>query len=80
MQRLGIARALANQPKILFADEPTGDLDETTGIAVMELLKKYHEETGMTIILVTHDEKVAKYATREIFLMDGRVVDKLEEN
>ncbi len=78
MQRLGIARALANQPKILFADEPTGDLDAETGIAVMELLKKYHEETGMTIILVTHDEKVAKYATREIFLMDGRIVDSLE--
>jgi putative ABC transport system ATP-binding protein len=80
MQRLGIARALANQPKILFADEPTGDLDEETGLAVMELLKKYHEETGMTIILVTHDEKVAKFATREIFLLDGRVVDKLEDN
>jgi putative ABC transport system ATP-binding protein len=80
MQRLGIARALANQPKILFADEPTGDLDEETGLAVMELLKKYHEETGMTIILVTHDEKVAKFATREIFLLDGRIVDKLEDN
>lgn len=78
MQRLGIARALANRPKILFADEPTGDLDEATGLAVMELLKKYHEETGMTIILVTHDEKVAKFATREIFLMDGRIVKSLE--
>ncbi|MCE7736402.1 MAG: ABC transporter ATP-binding protein [Candidatus Heimdallarchaeota archaeon] len=78
MQRLGIARALANQPKILFADEPTGDLDEKTGMAVLELLKKYHEETGMTIILVTHDEKVAKFATREIFLMDGRIVESLE--
>ena len=80
MQRLGIARALANQPKVLFADEPTGDLDEATGMAIMELLKKYHEETGMTIVLVTHDEKVAKFATREIFLMDGRVVAKLEDN
>ena len=79
MQRLGIARALANRPKVLFADEPTGDLDEKTGMAVIELLKKYHEETGMTIVLVTHDEKVAKFATREIFLMDGRVVDKLED-
>jgi putative ABC transport system ATP-binding protein len=80
MQRLGIARALANQPKVLFADEPTGDLDEVTGMSVMELLKRYHKETGMTIVLVTHDEKVAKFATREIFLMDGRVVDKLEDN
>jgi ABC-type lipoprotein export system ATPase subunit len=79
MQRLGIARALANRPKVLFADEPTGDLDEVTGMSVMELLKKYHEETGMTIVLVTHDAKVAKFATREIFLMDGRVVEKLED-
>ncbi|MHA2168796.1 MAG: ABC transporter ATP-binding protein [Candidatus Kariarchaeaceae archaeon] len=79
MQRLGIARALANQPKILFADEPTGDLDEATGMVVMELLKKYHEETGMTIVLVTHDPNVAKFATREIFLMDGQVVDSLPE-
>ncbi|MFX0211114.1 MAG: ABC transporter ATP-binding protein, partial [Candidatus Hodarchaeota archaeon] len=77
MQRLGIARALANNPKILFADEPTGDLDRETGTTVMELLKKYHEETGMTIVLVTHDEEVAKYATREIFLVDGRIIESL---
>ena len=78
MQRLGIARALANNPKVLFADEPTGDLDEATGLSVMELLKKYHEETGMTIILVTHDENVAKFATREILIMDGRIVKSIE--
>jgi putative ABC transport system ATP-binding protein len=77
MQRLGIARALSNQPKVLFADEPTGDLDEATGKSVLELLKKYHEQTGMTIILVTHDENVSKYATREILLMDGRIVDSI---
>lgn len=77
MQRLGIARALANNPKVLFADEPTGDLDEVTGMSVMQLLKKYHEETGMTIVLVTHDEKIAKFATREILIMDGRIVDSL---
>ncbi|MHA2090988.1 MAG: ABC transporter ATP-binding protein, partial [Candidatus Kariarchaeaceae archaeon] len=78
MQRLGIARALANQPKVLFADEPTGDLDEATGMVVMELLKKYHEETGMTIVLVTHDPNVAKFATREVFLMDGQIVSTLD--
>ncbi|MHA2251862.1 MAG: ABC transporter ATP-binding protein [Candidatus Kariarchaeaceae archaeon] len=78
MQRLGIARALVGKPKVLFADEPTGDLDEATGMVVMELLKKYHEETGMTIVLVTHDPKVASFATREIFLMDGRIVDSLD--
>ncbi|MCG3218675.1 MAG: ABC transporter ATP-binding protein [Candidatus Heimdallarchaeota archaeon] len=76
MQRLGIARSLVNRPKVLFADEPTGDLDERTGMQVMDLLKKYHEEMNVTIILVTHDEKIAKYATREIFISDGRIIDK----
>ncbi len=77
MQRLGIARALVGTPKILFADEPTGDLDVATGRTIMQLLKKYHEETGITIVLVTHDEEVAKYGTREIFLQDGQIVEQL---
>lgn len=79
MQRLGIARALINMPSVIFADEPTGDLDEATSISVMELLKKYHEETGVTIVMVTHDEKIAKYGNREIFLRDGQIVDNLQE-
>ncbi|MHA2090864.1 MAG: ATP-binding cassette domain-containing protein [Candidatus Kariarchaeaceae archaeon] len=79
MQRLGIARALVNKPKVIFADEPTGDLDEATSISVMELLREYHEETGVTIVLVTHDEKIAKYGEREIFLRDGQLVKTLTE-
>ncbi|MDH5402945.1 MAG: ABC transporter ATP-binding protein [Candidatus Heimdallarchaeota archaeon] len=77
MQRLGIARALASKPRVIFADEPTGDLDSKTGKVIMELLKKYHQETGITIVLVTHDEQVAEYATQEIFIKDGQVVDTL---
>jgi putative ABC transport system ATP-binding protein len=54
MQRVAIARALTNRPKLLFADEPTGDLDSETGKQVMELIKKFHEETKTTIIVITH--------------------------
>ena len=80
MQRLGIARALAARPKIIFADEPTGDLDRKTGMKVMKLLKKYHEESGVTIILVTHDEETAKFGSREILVQDGQIVDNLKHN
>jgi putative ABC transport system ATP-binding protein len=73
MQRVAIARALTNKPKILFADEPTGDLDSETGKQVMELIKKFHEETKTTIIVITHDQEVAKYAERQIILEDGIV-------
>ena len=73
MQRVAIARALTNKPKVLFADEPTGDLDSVTGKQVMELIKKFHEETSTTIIVITHDKEVANYAERQIFLEDGVV-------
>jgi putative ABC transport system ATP-binding protein len=73
MQRVAIARALTNKPKVLFADEPTGDLDSETGKQVMELIKKFHEETKTTIIVITHDQEVAKYAERQILLEDGIV-------
>jgi len=73
MQRLGIARALASQPKIIFADEPTGDLDSKTGETVMQLLKRYHEQTGVTIVLVTHNSDVARYGTRVIKVEDGQI-------
>ena len=75
MQRVAIARALTNRPKVLFADEPTGDLDSETGKQVMELIKKFHEETGTTIIVITHDQEIANYAERQITLEDGVVVD-----
>jgi putative ABC transport system ATP-binding protein len=75
MQRVAIARALTNRPKVLFADEPTGDLDSETGKQVMELIKKFHEETGTTIIVITHDQEIANYAERQITLEDGVVID-----
>lgn len=71
MQRVAIARALTNRPQVLFADEPTGDLDSETGMQVMELIKKFHEETKTTIIIITHEQDIANYAQRQIKLEDG---------
>jgi putative ABC transport system ATP-binding protein len=71
MQRVAIARALTNSPAVIFADEPTGDLDSQTGKQVMDLLKKFHEETKTTIIVITHAKDVANYAERQILLEDG---------
>lgn len=78
-QRVAIARALANEPEIILADEPTGNLDSKTGIMVMDYLKKLHEE-GKTIILVTHDEKLSSYAQRIITLVDGKVIENKENS
>ncbi|RME77970.1 ABC transporter ATP-binding protein [Candidatus Woesearchaeota archaeon] len=72
-QRVAIARALANKPEVLLADEPTGNLDSKTGKAVMDLLKKINKEDHTTIVLVTHDEDVAKIAKKVVFLKDGQV-------
>ncbi|MFX1283217.1 MAG: ABC transporter ATP-binding protein [Promethearchaeota archaeon] len=74
MQRVAIARALTNRPSIIFADEPTGDLDSVTGKQVMDLLKKFHEETRTTIIVITHEEDIAAYAQRQIIMEDGVIV------
>ena len=71
MQRVAIARALTNRPKVLFADEPTGDLDSETGKQVMELIKKFHEETKTTVIIITHEKSVADYAERQVIMEDG---------
>ncbi len=71
LQRVAIARALTNRPKVLFADEPTGDLDSVTGKQVMELIKKFHEETRTTVIVITHEQDIADYAERQIILEDG---------
>jgi putative ABC transport system ATP-binding protein len=71
LQRVAIARALTNQPKVLFADEPTGDLDSKTGKQVMELIKKFHEETKTTIIVITHEQDIAAYAQKQIEIEDG---------
>ncbi len=71
MQRVAIARALTNRPAVIFADEPTGDLDSVTGKQVMDLLKKFHEETKTTIIVITHEKDIAGYAERKIMMKDG---------
>ena len=73
-QRVALARAFANSPRILFADEPTGNLDAATGTRVFDLLATLNRESGSTIILVTHDASLAGRASRVIRLSDGRVV------
>lgn len=74
-QRVALARALATTPEILFADEPTGALDSANGVRVMELLSTAVREEGTTVVLVTHDPRVAAYADREVIVRDGMVVD-----
>ncbi|MBK6797641.1 MAG: ABC transporter ATP-binding protein [Acidobacteria bacterium] len=74
-QRVAVARAVAGEPLILLADEPTGNLDSTNGEAVMELLRELHR-AGATICMVTHDARFAKHADRSIQLFDGRVVEE----
>jgi putative ABC transport system ATP-binding protein len=73
MQRAAIARALVNQPAVLLADEPTGNLDSATSTQVLELFAQLHREGGHTIILVTHAPEAAQYAGRVVHLKDGRV-------
>jgi len=74
-QRVGIARALVNDPKVIFADEPTGNLDTETGRMIMELLKILNKERDMTIVMVTHDDGMAKEADRLIKIKDGMVTN-----
>jgi len=73
-QRVAIARALLNDPAILLADEPTGNLDSRTSIEVMEIFQRLKEERGITIVLITHEPQVAEYGSRIIRFKDGRVV------
>lgn len=74
MQRAAIARALMNQPKIILADEPTGNLDSTNSAAIINLFESIREEFGTTIIIVTHDPSIAQRADREIIVKDGLLV------
>lgn len=78
-QRVAIARALINEPDIILADEPTGNLDSTTATEIMELLKKLHFQ-GQTIIMVTHEQDIAAYAGRIIRLKDGKIIDDFIQN
>ncbi|MBP2171939.1 putative ABC transport system ATP-binding protein [Methanococcus voltae] len=78
-QRVAIARALSNKPKILFADEPTGNLDSVSGKQVMKLIKELHDQ-GITIIMVTHDSTLLKYATKVIRMKDGQIEQLLQRD
>ena len=74
-QRIAIARALVNNPKVIFADEPTGNLDQKKGKEIMELLKRLNQEKNITIILVTHNEDYLKYCSKTITLIDGEFIE-----
>jgi putative ABC transport system ATP-binding protein len=78
-QRVAVARALASQPAIIFADEPTGNLDSTAGAEVLHFLRQAVDELGQTIVMVTHDPNAASKADRIVFLADGKVVDEMLE-
>jgi len=76
-QRVAIARSLANDPEVVLADEPTGNLDTKTGGIVMAFLRRLHKEKNKTIIMVTHDKNIAHYADRIKYLKDGKIVKRL---
>jgi putative ABC transport system ATP-binding protein len=78
-QRVAIARALISKPTVLFADEPTGNLDSTTGTEILELLRRSVDEYGQTMVMVTHDARAAAMAHRVLFLADGEIVRELAE-
>jgi putative ABC transport system ATP-binding protein len=76
-QRVAIARALVNNPSLILADEPTGNLDTSSGAAIMQVLSDLHT-SGRTVLVVTHDPRMTRFATHKIFLLDGRIVSEDE--
>ena len=77
-QRVAVARALASRPEIIFADEPTGNLDSRAGAEILDFMRRAVREMGQTIVMVTHDPVAASYADTALFLADGRIVDSME--
>jgi putative ABC transport system ATP-binding protein len=78
-QRVAVARALASRPQIIFADEPTGNLDSRAGAEILSFMRHAVRELGQTIVMVTHDPVAASYASRAVFLADGRIVDDVAD-
>jgi putative ABC transport system ATP-binding protein len=78
-QRVAVARALASRPQVIFADEPTGNLDSKASAEILEFMRQAVTELGQTIVMVTHDPVAAGYSDRVVFLADGRIVDELED-
>jgi putative ABC transport system ATP-binding protein len=78
-QRVAVARALVNDPDLILADEPTGNLDSASGISIMQLLSDLHQ-SGRTVLVVTHDPRMVRFATQRIFLLDGHIVSEQEYN
>jgi putative ABC transport system ATP-binding protein len=77
-QRVAIARALVNEPELVLADEPTGNLDSRTSVEIMEILQRLNRETGVTVVLITHEPDIAEYAQRMVMFRDGRVVKDVQ--
>ena len=78
-QRVAVARALASQPEIIFADEPTGNLDSRAGAEILDFMRRAVREMGQTIVMVTHDPQAAAYADTAVFLNDGQIVHTMED-
>jgi putative ABC transport system ATP-binding protein len=78
-QRVAVARALASRPEIVFADEPTGNLDSSTSSEILSFMRTAVDELGQTIVMVTHDPQTASYAHRVLFLADGEIVDEMPD-
>lgn len=78
IQRVAVARALVSRPAVIFADEPTGNLDSRAGAEVLSFLRRCVDDFGQTIVMVTHDPSAASYADHVLFLADGRIVDTMD--
>ena len=78
-QRVAVARALAGKPQVIFADEPTGNVDLNTGAEILGFMRNAVDRMGQTIVMVTHDAMAASFADRVVFLVDGKIVDELDD-